>query len=124
VRQPNTLAAHQLIRAAAATGVEDQMVEALFRAYFLEGADICSRASLVELAARAGLAASDAQLALDDSQLRQRVLDEERSARSLGIEGVPFFIFGSRVGVSGAQEVDVLVQAIEQASTAASDLPG
>jgi predicted DsbA family dithiol-disulfide isomerase len=122
VRQPNTLAAHQLIRAAAVTGVEDEMVETLFRAYFLEGADLSSRACLLDLAARAGLASSDATLVLDDTQLRQSVLDEERSARSLGIEGVPFFIFGGRVGVSGAQEAGVLVQAIEQAAGTASNL--
>jgi predicted DsbA family dithiol-disulfide isomerase len=122
VRQPNTLPAHQLIGAAAVAGVEEAMVETLFRAYFLEGADLTSRACLLGLAARAGLASSDAQLALDDTQLRQAVLYEERSAHSLGIEGVPFFIFGGRVGVSGAQEVDVLVAAIEQASSAESDL--
>jgi predicted DsbA family dithiol-disulfide isomerase len=40
---------------------------------------------------------------------------EEHRARSLGVEGVPFFIMGGRVGVSGAQDPDVLVQAIEQA---------
>jgi predicted DsbA family dithiol-disulfide isomerase len=121
MRQPNTLAAHQLIRAAAVTGVEDQMVETLFRAYFLEGADLSSRACLLDLAARAGLAFPDAQLALDDPQVRQSVLDEERSAHSLGIEGVPFFIFGGRIGVSGAQETGVLLQAIEQVASTASD---
>jgi predicted DsbA family dithiol-disulfide isomerase len=124
VRQPNTMAAHQLIRAAALSGVEDAMVETLFRAYFLEGMDLTSRTSLLELGARAGLAYSQAQLALDDEGYRQAVLDEEQHARSLGIEGVPFFILGGRVAVSGAQEAGVLVQAIEQALSTASDLSG
>jgi predicted DsbA family dithiol-disulfide isomerase len=53
VRQPNTLPAHQLIGAAAVAGVEEAMVETLFRAYFLEGADLTSRACLLGLAARA-----------------------------------------------------------------------
>jgi predicted DsbA family dithiol-disulfide isomerase len=118
------MAAHQLIRAAALSGVEDAMVETLFRAYFLEGMDLTSRTSLLELGARAGLAYSQAQLALDDEGYRQAVLDEEQHARSLGIEGVPFFILGGRVAVSGAQEAGVLVQAIEQALSTASDLSG
>jgi predicted DsbA family dithiol-disulfide isomerase len=37
-------------------------------------------------------------------------------ARQAGIGGVPFFIFNRRVGVSGAQEPDTLLQAMEQAS--------
>jgi predicted DsbA family dithiol-disulfide isomerase len=115
VRQPNTLAAHQLIRAAAASGCEDAMVETLFRGYFLEGVDLTDRAALVALAARAGVASSQAELAVDDSGLRAALAAEEHQARALGVEGVPFFIFAGRVGVSGAQDAAVLVQAIEQA---------
>ena len=114
-RQPNTLAAHRLIRAAASAGCEDAMVECLFRGYFLEGADLTDRGALLELAARAGLATGQAALALDDSRLRAELAAEEHQARSLGVEGVPFFIMGGRVGVSGAQDPDVLAQAIEQA---------
>ena len=43
-------------------------------------------------------------------------------ARSAGIGGVPFFIFNRKVGVSGAQESDVLLQAMEQALS--GDSPG
>jgi predicted DsbA family dithiol-disulfide isomerase len=95
------------------------MVETLFRGYFLEGSDLSDRATLLALAARAGLASDQAQLALEDSLLATQLADEERSARDLGVEGVPFFILGGRIGVSGAQEAAVLVQAIEQARQAA-----
>ena len=44
VRQPNTVAAHQLIGLAHGEGRQDEMVETLFRAYFLEGADLTQRA--------------------------------------------------------------------------------
>jgi predicted DsbA family dithiol-disulfide isomerase len=114
-RQPNTLAAHQLIRAAAMAGDEDAMVESLFRGYFLEGADLTDRAALIELAVRAGLAPDRAAQALDDNPLRAELAAEEHRARALGVEGVPFFIMGGRVGVSGAQDAEVLLQAIDQA---------
>jgi predicted DsbA family dithiol-disulfide isomerase len=114
-RQPNTRTAHQLIRAAAQSGHEDGMVEALFRGYFLEGVDLTDRAALVELAVRAGLASEQAALALDDTRLRAELAEEEHWARSIGVEGVPFFIVAGRVGVPGAQDAEVLLQAIEQA---------
>jgi predicted DsbA family dithiol-disulfide isomerase len=37
------------------------------------------------------------------------------------VEGVPFFIFDRRLAVSGAQEPEVLVQAIERAAEHSTD---
>jgi predicted DsbA family dithiol-disulfide isomerase len=120
-RQPNTVAAHQLIALAAPGPQQDAMVETLFRGYFLEGADLSSRLALVALASRAGLDAAAVQACLDDPVSRQAVLDADRAARDLGVEGVPFFIFGRRVAVSGAHEPEVLVQAIDRAAEALAD---
>jgi predicted DsbA family dithiol-disulfide isomerase len=115
-RQPNTIPAHLLIRQAASGGHQDAMVESLFRGYFLEGADLTSREVLSQLAERAGLSAADAGQARSDPLLRRALGEEEQTARRLGVEGVPFFIIGGRVGVSGAQEPEVLLRAIEQAT--------
>jgi predicted DsbA family dithiol-disulfide isomerase len=120
-RQPNTLAAHQLIALAAPGAQQDAMVETLFRAYFLEGADLTSRSVLTALAARAGLDPAAAQACLEDEAARQAVVEADGAARDLGVEGVPFFIFGRRLAVSGAQEPEVLVQAIERAAEALPD---
>ena len=121
-RQPNTLAAHQLIAAASVAGCQDQMVEALFSGYFLEGADLTQRATLVALAQRAGMDADRAGACLDDMDQRQAALDADRTARELGVEGVPFFVFDRRLAVSGAQEPEVLLQAIERVARAASEV--
>ena len=115
VRQPNTVPAHQLIGLAQLHGRQDQMVETLFRGYFLEGADLTQTEALVELARRAGLEEVAARACLDDDAQRQAVLAEDEQARALGVSGVPFFIFGGRIGVPGAQEPSVLRQAIAQA---------
>ncbi len=49
-----------------------------------------------------------------------RFADEVRAsgeqAARLGISGVPFLVLDGRLGVSGAQPADVLVQAIAQAA--------
>jgi predicted DsbA family dithiol-disulfide isomerase len=57
---------------------------------------------------------------LDSDQDRDVVAQADVEARQAGIGGVPFFIFNRRVGVSGAQEPDTLLQAIEQAFTTPS----
>ena len=112
-RQPNTVDAHRLIRLAGGP-LQDAMVETLFQAYFLEGADLTSAAVLLDLAQRAGLDPQQAQAALRDEAARAAVLDEDRAARELGVEGVPFFVFNRRLAVSGAQEPEVLLRAIER----------
>lgn len=121
-RQPNTLAAHQLIAAAHAQDCQDQMVEALFRGYFLEGADLTQRATLVLLAQRAGMDAERAGACLDDASERQAALDADRAARELGVDGVPCFVFDARLAVSGAQEPEALLQAIQRSAQAAVEV--
>jgi predicted DsbA family dithiol-disulfide isomerase len=115
-RQPNTVDAHRLIRLAGEEMRQDAMAETLFQAYFLEGADLSSAAVLLGLAQRAGLDPQRAQACLSDEGTRDAVLDEDRRARELGVEGVPFFVFNRRLAVSGAQEPEVLLGAIERAA--------
>lgn len=116
VRQPNTVAAHQLIDLARAEGVQDQMVESLFRGYFLEGRDLTQAATLVELAVRAGLDEARVAASLNDYAQRQAVIARDEEARELGVTGVPFFIFAGQLAVSGAQEPEVLARAFKQAA--------
>jgi len=52
-----------------------------------------------------------------------RIEAEANSAKEAGIEGVPFFIFNRKVGVSGAQDADVLLQAMEQARRSEEEGP-
>jgi predicted DsbA family dithiol-disulfide isomerase len=115
-RQPNTVSAHQLIWLAAKELRQDAMVETLFQAYFLEGADLTDEAVLVELAVRAGLQAAAAQDCLSDQSVRQAVVEDEHMARELGVQGVPFFVFNRKFAVSGAQEPAVLLRAIQTIS--------
>lgn len=114
-RQPNTLRAHALIGAAQGA-IQQALVERLFRAYFVEGADLTSRATLEALARDAGLDQAAIDAALDDSgdALDSAARADER-ARGLGIGGVPFFVVDGKVGVSGAQGADALLAAFAQA---------
>ena len=114
VRQPNTAPAHQLIALAQAKGRQDQMVEALFRAYFLEGVDLTRTPNLLALAGQAGLDRDEARTWLEDDAQWQAVQAADGQARALGVSGVPFFIFDQRLAVSGAQEPEVLLRALSE----------
>ncbi len=103
-RTPNTRDAHRLLRYAAAAGSAERMVEALFRGYFVDGRDIGDRAVLAEIAGGVGLDAAEAGAWLASPAELEQVLAEDRSARRLGINAVPCFIFERQYAVSGAQE--------------------
>ena len=64
-RTPNTLDAHRLIWLADKQGVQDAVVEALFRAYFTEGRDISNRQTLNDVVAEAGLNREQAEELLE-----------------------------------------------------------
>jgi predicted DsbA family dithiol-disulfide isomerase len=114
-RAPNTLDAHRLIRWASVADAQDRVVERLFRLYFEEGRDVGDRASLVEVARECGMDGEVVAKLLADGRDVEAVRAEIAQAQSIGVTGVPFFIFASRFGVSGAQSVEVLAKAIAQA---------
>jgi len=121
--QPNTVNAHRLMHYADQHGRQDEMAEELFRAYFLEGANLTDKETLAQVGARAGLDHDDVAQYLAGEADRDVIAHADIEARSAGIGGVPFFIFNRRVGVSGAQEpetlLDAMVQAEKETSTAA-----
>ncbi len=113
--QPNTLNAHRLMLYAERACRQDDLAEALFRAHFIEGANLTDREALADVAARAGL---DRKAVLDylaGDIDRDQIARADVEARSAGIGGVPYFIFNRKVGVSGAQDPEMLLDAMEQA---------
>ena len=113
-RTPNTLNAHRLIWLAGQQGRQIDMVDTLFRAYFTDGKDVGDTATLVELAGAAGLDAGAVERFLAGDEGLAEVEEEEQLGRSLGIDGVPFFLLAGKYGVSGAQPPDVLANVIER----------
>lgn len=119
--QPNTLAAHRLIAWAQErgdAGMSSALVERLFHAYFVEGRAIGDTGELSKIAAEAGLDSGAAQAMLSSSEGLAGVSAEDREARSVGISGVPFFIFNGSTAVSGAHDPATLLEAIAKARSA------
>jgi predicted DsbA family dithiol-disulfide isomerase len=101
---PNTRDAHRLIRHAAGTPYADAVVEALFKAYFVDGRNIGDIQTLADLAGEAGLDPAATQRHLQSDADVEETLAEDMSARRIGINAVPCFIFDKKYVVSGAQE--------------------
>jgi len=96
-------------------GKQDELAEQLFRAHFTEGANLTDKETLADVAARAGLDRKAVAAYLASDEGRALIAQAEREARSAGIGGVPHFIFNRKFGVSGAQDPEALLEAIEQA---------
>lgn len=111
----NTHTAHRLIQAAAAHGVQTELVDALFSAYFERGEDVGDAAALRALALAAGVPAATADRVLDDpTAFASEVADDIAEAAKLGIQGVPFYVIDGRFGISGAQSEETLGQVLTQ----------
>ncbi|ACK52707.1 DSBA oxidoreductase [Methylocella silvestris BL2] len=117
-RQPNTFEAHRLIRYARSFGVELQLVESIFRAFFMGGVDIGDREALLLLAAHSGvdpeLAAPFLGMNDDVAGLRQ----ELSGFRSLGMDRAPRFIIAGKETIHGlvpAEDfADALFRAVQE----------
>jgi predicted DsbA family dithiol-disulfide isomerase len=114
-RGGNSFDAHRLIHLAAAHDKQDEAKERLMRAYFTEGVAIGDREALVALAADIGLDPDEARSVIESDAYADAVRADEQLAHRIGINGVPFFVLDRRLGVSGAQPAQVLMQALEKA---------
>jgi predicted DsbA family dithiol-disulfide isomerase len=118
-RQPfnyPTLPAHTLIRSAGPRGTQRALARQLFRTHFMEARNISEPQVLAEVAGRHGFGADEVTRLLDSPDERERTMAEIQSAQTMGIRGVPFFVFNRRLAVSGAQPVAIFEKALEKAA--------
>jgi predicted DsbA family dithiol-disulfide isomerase len=114
-RVPHSLDAHRLVRWAGRFGAADTMVDAVFEAYFMDGADIGDAAVLAAIAGRLGLEAPAARRFLATVAEVEAVHADNLRAHRLGINGVPCFVVAGRHAIAGAQEPEVLERLLDVA---------
>ena len=114
IRQTKTLLAHELLHLAKAHGKQPEAAEALFQAYFIDGAHVGRVDDLVAIAESVGLDGAEARAALEDHRYAGDVQADLAQAVAYGIRGVPFFVIDGRYGVSGAQAPEVFAEALAQ----------
>jgi predicted DsbA family dithiol-disulfide isomerase len=114
-RTPNTLNAHRLIRFAAQQGVQDGVVEALFKGYFCDGADLGDTELLAAIGGTGGLDPDAVWKMLASDDGKREVLASDQIARNAGIQGVPSFALQGHVLFSGAIAADEMANVFRQA---------
>lgn len=108
LKVPNTFKAHRLIWFAGAEGVQDAIVENLFRAYFIETEDVSDIEVLKGIAVRNSLDPAGVGELFAAEPGAEEVIAEENSARRHGVQSVPtFFVDGEPVTV-GAHKAELL----------------
>ncbi|HEY8533772.1 MAG TPA: DsbA family oxidoreductase [Micromonospora sp.] len=110
----NTFDAHRLVRFAAERGRASEMVDALFRAHFVDGVDVGSRAALASVAAATGFDEQEVRAYLDSSAGVDEVRAEVEEARRIGVTSVPTFVFAGKYVVTGAQPPETLLKVLTE----------
>ena len=112
----NTFDLHRVLQFGRAKGVQHELLDAIYQAYFAESRQIFDASVITEVASTAGLDAVDVRNVQENSEMyADAVHRDEQEARQLGISGVPFFVFDMALGVSGAQATETFASALDQA---------
>jgi predicted DsbA family dithiol-disulfide isomerase len=113
-RSGSTFDAHRVVHLAETHGLQDAMKERLLSAYFTEGELMSDHDTLVRLAVEVGLDEQEVGELLAGERYAQEVRDDERAADQFGISAVPTFVVDRRLGVSGAQPPDALLELLRE----------
>ena len=110
----NTLTAHRLLHLAKEKGMQNEMKERLFKAYYSEGKNIGDMETLTQLATELGFNAAEVAHVLRSDAFAAEVRADQYEAQQIGARGVPFFVFNSKYAVSGAQPTEVFAQVLHK----------
>ncbi len=115
-RYTNTFDSLRLTKLAQEGG-HNEIITKLFDAYFTKNLELSNHHVLKKIAVECGLDENEVDELLKSDKYAEEVRNDEREAATLGIHGVPYFVVGGKYGLSGAQPVEVLKQAINEALT-------
>jgi len=111
----NSEKAHIMLHIAKSFGLQNEMKEALLKAYFEEGKNIDDANTLVEIGVSVGLDREDVVSKLAEPAIfKEEVLEDVEEARSIGVQGVPYFVFHRKYALSGAQEPNIFLNHLQQ----------
>jgi len=110
----NSLKAHRVIQFAKTRGLGEEAEEFFFKAFFTEGENIADDATLIKIGNDIGLTEENVNVALSDDKYLEMVHQDIQEARTIGVQGVPFFVFDRKYAVSGAQPPQAFLQTLEK----------
>lgn len=114
IQMTNTFDAHRIAKWANQFGKEDAITNRFMKAYFTDGLNIADHKTLQSLVKELGLNEEEALKVLQSEQYKDQVKAEMQESRQIGVQGVPFFVLNRKYGISGAQQKEYFVQALNQ----------
>jgi predicted DsbA family dithiol-disulfide isomerase len=109
----NSFNAHRFSHLAKQHGLQNDAEEHLFKAYFTEGKNIDDIPTLIQLGLEIGLNATETKTVLESDQYSNDVRQDIDEAQQVGVRGVPFFVLDKKYAISGAQDSEIFLQAID-----------
>lgn len=122
VKMGNSFDAHRLLQLASLNGMGGKMKERLLRAYFSESQEISNTDVLIGLGVEIGLEEGEISDMYSSDYMSESVRNDEALAARYGISGVPFFVFDSKYGVSGAQPAEVFLDVLQKVEAEANPI--
>ncbi len=113
-RTPNTIDAHRVIWFTGQNGDQDAVMEAIFKAYFVEGRDIGNAAVLADCAAETGLPRAAVRDFLSSDLAEKEIQAADAAARTAGVSGVPSFFLDGYSLFSGAMAPETMAAALRR----------
>ena len=111
----NTFDAHRVVYYAKTEGKMNELAERILKAYFVDSLNISDHKILASLAYEVGLNSDKALSVLESDQYGEEVRKDEETVSKLRISGVPYFVINNKHVVSGAQQPEIFLAALEKA---------
>ena len=110
--QPNSTKMHELIYASKETALTDDLIEALFKAFFIDGKDLSKKENIGQIAREVGMSDEVIHAAIESDNYADQVSDDLEESQRIGIHGVPFYVLNNEIGLSGAQPPEIIAKTI------------
>jgi predicted DsbA family dithiol-disulfide isomerase len=114
----NTLQMHQMLNVAREEGFGIEMKERFLAAYFEETQHLNKPESLYAIATDFGWDSDKVDTIINDKEIEEAVIAEISHYQQRGVSGVPFFVINDEFGISGAQPVEVFLEAFQSVTPA------
>jgi len=110
--QPNSTKMHELIYASKETALTDDLIEALFKAFFIDGRELSRKENIRQIARDVGMSDEVIHDAVENDNYAGQVSEDLKESQRLGISGVPFYVINAEIGLSGAQPPEIIAKTI------------
>ena len=110
---PNTNFSHILVKLAFSKNIGHEVLSKIFDAYFSRGENIGDRDILIKIGRSSNINEKEIYDVFSSQKEINEINKSDAIARSMGINGVPFFEINNKTYISGAQSSKNLIEAIK-----------